>query len=263
MQTPEHNARAGRPAATGAGSARPQKPRERVAAKDVEEALRIGTERRHALLSDVAAGEPELQELNNALMDCFREHGDVDAYALLYRLNVTAFSRVAANVMRISGCRVDIHDVMQEAFVAIYRYPSRFRPEKKNAFRNWSYSIIRNTVYRHAQGAVRDGTPVETLAEVLADESTASPPSASIEAEADARCRRAYALLLGLYREIYEHELRPREQFALQLVEHDGVGYRDAAELMEVRLENFKMIVCRARKRIAHALVRVLGTRPS
>lgn len=234
-----------------------------VGEAELDEARRIAAQHRDAALAEVAAGTPELQELNNALMCRFRDHRDVDAFGLLYKLNVNAFARVAASVARLSRCRVDVHDVLQESFVAIYSYPSKFRAEKKSSFRNWSYSIIRNTVFRHAQKSVRDGTPVEALAEVLVDEQMATPANASIEAEADARCRRAYALLLGLYREIYDQELKPREQLALMLVEHDGVGYRDAAALMEVRLENFKMIVCRARKRLAAGLVRALGSRPS
>ena len=53
---------------------------------------------------------------------------------------------LAARIMRMTGSRADPNDVLQEAFLAIYRYPTRFRAEKPNAFRNWSYSISRNTV---------------------------------------------------------------------------------------------------------------------
>lgn len=250
-------------AGRGVTKARAKRPPEMVGEAERAEARRIAELRGDGCLAELVAGETELQDLNNALMVCFRDHRDVDAFGLLYRLNVTAFARVASSIARMSRCRVDVHDVLQEAFVAIYSYPSKFRAEKRSSFRNWSYSIIRNTVFRHAQKSVRDGTPVEALAEVLADENTASPPAATIEAEADERCTRAYALLLGLYREIYDRELKPRERLALMLVEHDGVGYREAAALMEVRLENFKMIVCRARKRISAGLVRALGSRPS
>ncbi len=267
MQQPEHNPSSG--TTPGASEKRVEvdsgrqttKPAvDRVGLSDLLEARRVGAARRHPLLCEVAAGEPELQELNNALMDCYREHRDGESFALLYRLNVRPFTMVAARVMRMSGCRGDISDVMQESFVAIFRYPTRFRPEKKNAFRNWSYSIIRNTVYRHAQSAVRDGTPVESLAEVLADESAPSPPRVSMDAESDITCKRSYALLLCLYQQIYETELKPRDREALMLVEVQGMGYRDAAEVLGVRLENFKMIVCRARKKIVQALVRILGT---
>ena len=52
-----------------------------------------------------------------------------------------------------------------------------------------------------------------------------------------------------------------RTRLALELVEVRGLGYRDAAAVLEIRVENFKMVVCRARKKIFASIVRVLGTR--
>ena len=70
-----------------------------------------------------------------------------------------------------------------------------------------------------------------------------------------------YGLLLTLYAHIYEHDLKPRDRLALRLVEIEGMAYRDAADVLGCKLENFKMIVCRARKKIFASLVRVLGSR--
>ena len=55
-----------------------------------------------------------------------------------------------------------------------------------------------------------------------------------------------------------DHEL-PVDQGS-QLVEVDHMAYRDAADVLGCKLENFKMIVCRARKKIFASLVRVLGS---
>lgn len=205
----------------------------------------------------------EVQELNNALMDAFRELGSVEAYSLLFELNVRPFSLIAARIMRMTGSRADPNDILQEAFLAIYRYPTRFRAEKPNAFRNWSYSIIRNTVYRHLSRAVRDGIPADMLADVLEDESATTPAQASEDKESAARCRRVYGLLLSLYLHAYVHELKDRDRLALELVEVQGMGYREATEVLGIRLENFKMVVCRARKKIFQSMVRVLGTQQS
>jgi DNA-directed RNA polymerase specialized sigma24 family protein len=70
-------------------------------------------------------------------------------------------------------------------------------------------------------------------------------------------------MLLCLYNDIFERDLKPRDRLALQLVEVDRLGYREAAQQLGIRLENFKMIVCRARKKIFQSLVRTLGTRPT
>jgi RNA polymerase sigma factor (sigma-70 family) len=228
-------------------------------------ARRLADETGHALLRDVVSGRgtADFQAFNNALMDLYRVHGSVEAFTLLFELNTRPFSMIAARIMRMTSCRAELGDILQETFLAIYRYPTRFCPDKPNAFRNWSYSIIRNTVYRHLQISAREGIPVDLLAEVLADEHASSPVTETENAESDARCQRVYELVLCLYADIYERDLKPRDRLALRLVEIDQLGYREAAEALGVRLENFKMIVCRARKKIFQSLVRTLGTRPS
>jgi len=250
------------PARAPLAAARPRRPAEHVPEATLARAREIAAATRHELLAEVVAREPcELQGLNNALMDCFRAQGSVEAYSLLFELNLRPFSLVAARIMRMTSCRADLNDILQESFLAIYRYPTRFRPDKPNAFRNWSYSIIRNTVYRHLSHSLRDGIPAELLADVLEDTRTRSPARATEEAESGATCSRVYALLLLLYMHAYEHELKPRSRLALDLVEVQGMGYRDAAEVLGIKLENFKMVVCRARKKIVQSMVRVLGTR--
>jgi len=229
----------------------------------VQRARRIAEETRHELLTSVLEGPVALQALNNALMDVYREHGRVDAYTLLFELNLRPFSLIASRIMRMTGCRGDIHDVLQETFLAIYRYPSKFCPAKPNAFRNWSYSIIRNTIYRNLNVDSHQGIPADSLAETLADDHAPAPDRVSELAESDERCRRVYALLLSLYAWAYVNELKPRDRVALELVEVQHLGYREASELLSIRLENFKMIVCRARKKILQCMIRVLGTRQS
>ena len=236
---------------------------ETVSAEIIERARVIAEATGHPLLAEaVLQGTScESQTLNNALMDTYRALGSVEAYSLLFELNVRPFSLIAARIMRMTGSRADPSDVLQEAFLAIYRYPTRFRAEKPNAFRNWSYSIIRNTVYRFLQQSTRDGVPAEMLADVLEDEHATSPAQASEDAEQDLRCRRVYGLLLSLYSQAYATELKDRDRLALELVEVKGMGYSEATEVLGIRLENFKMVVCRARKRIFQSMVRVLGTR--
>lgn len=231
----------------------------------LQRAIRLARSVDHPLLTRVVETRPgpEFQALNNALMDTYRVHGSLEAFSLLFELNTRPFTVIANRILRMTGSRADIGDILQETFLAIYRYPSRFCPDKPCAFRNWSYSIIRNTVYRQLQLAAREGIPVDLVAEILPDERVGTPSAASEEAESDDQCERVYGLLLCLYMEIYERDLKPRDRLALQLVEVDRLGYREAAQKLGIRLENFKMIVCRARKKIFQSLVRTLGTRPS
>ena len=236
---------------------RTQLPREMVTSAVLERARVVARESGHPLLVRTVAGDTcEAQALNNALMDTFRELESVPAYSLLFELNVRPFTLIASRIMRMTGSRADAGDILQEAFLAIYRYPTRFRPDKPNSFRNWSYSIIRNTVYRSLNAANRDGIPVDLLADVLVDTKAASPLQATEDVEQDLTCRRVYGILLCLYLEAYETELKDRDRLALQLVEIEKLGYKDAAARLGIRLENFKMVVCRARKKIVQYMVR-------
>ena len=243
---------------------RSQLPREMVTSAVLERARVVARESGHALLVRTVAGDTcEVQALNNALMDTFRELESVPAYSLLFELNVRPFTLIANRIMRMTGSRADAGDILQEAFLAIYRYPTRFRPDKPNSFRNWSYSIIRNTVYRSLNAANRDGIPADLLADVLVDTKAASPLQATEDVEQGVTCQRVFGILLCLYLEAYETELKDRDRLALQLVEIEKLGYKDAAARLGIRLENFKMVVCRARKKIVQYMVRVLGTRVS
>jgi RNA polymerase sigma factor (sigma-70 family) len=165
---------------------------EEVSAGALSRAEALAEETGHELLTGLLArsGTVELQPLNNALMDVFRVHGHLEAFTLLFELNSRPFSVIASRIMRMTGCRGELSDILQEAFLAIYRYPTRFCPDKPNAFRNWSYSIIRNTIYRHLQTASREAVPVDVLAEILADESAVSPALESEQAETAVRRQR-------------------------------------------------------------------------
>ncbi|RKY21752.1 MAG: hypothetical protein DRQ55_03145 [Planctomycetota bacterium] len=223
----------------------------------------VAAETRHPLLvQTVAKGRTaERQQLDTALMDTFRELGSVTAYTLLVELNHKPFTLIAARQLRMMGGRSDPQDVVQEAFLAIYRYPTRFRADKPGSFRNWSYSILRNTVYRSLHKDSRDGVPVEMLAEILEDPSVTSPLQASSDAESSMQCKKVLALMLSMYLQAFETELKDRDREALRLVEVERLGYREAAERLGIKLENFKMVVCRARKKIHNFMIRVLGTR--
>src|SRR5262245_11138221 len=238
-------------------------PLDEVPASALLQARRLADETGHVLLNRVLSAGPrvEFQALNNALMDLYRERSSTAAYSLLFELNMRPFTMIATRILRLTNCRADLGDILQETFLAIYRYPSRFCPDKPNAFRNWSYSIIRNTIYRHLQVDAREAVPVDLVYDILPDDRAACPAAESENAESDERCQRVYGLLLCLYAHIYEHDLKPRDRLALRLVEVERMAYRDAADVLGCKLENFKMIVCRARKKIFASLVRVLGSR--
>ena len=71
----------------------------------------------------------------------------------------------------------------------------------------------------------------------------------------------AFLLYLQLYL-LHFGKLSPRERRALTLVEVEAVSYRAAAEDLGIRLENLKMVIFRARRKIHRAMRRVFDGLP-
>ncbi|MEO0652427.1 MAG: RNA polymerase sigma factor, partial [Planctomycetota bacterium] len=152
---------------------------------------------------------------------------------------------------------------LQEVFFNIYRYPRRFDSSKPDAFRIWTTTIVRNTVLKQMRSLGRSGraeVPFEDLSE-HPEELAQGPLGGAIERESEVACKRVYLVYLSLYLEFYKR-LSSREQEALRLVEVEGVSYRDAADALGIKLENLKMVIFRARRKITRAMKRVFDGLP-
>ena len=125
-------------------------------------------------------------------------------------------------------------------------------------FRNWSYSIIRNTILKHLRTHGPALAASDTLAESLEDEREQDPLDRLEEQENRGECGMRWLLVLANYLTAYG-KLSDREQRALRLVEVEGVRYREASERLGIKLENLKMVICRARKKIFRGIGQVVG----
>jgi hypothetical protein len=84
----------------------------------------------------------------------------------------------------------------------------------------------------------------------------------AIENESEAECGRVYVTYLYLYLRFYRM-LSEREQRAIHLVEVSGLSYRQAALELGIKLENLKMVVFRARRKIHRSMRRVFEGLPA
>ena len=91
------------------------------------------------------------------------------------------------------------------------------------------------------------------------DQRTRTPLGDAIREESERLCERTYVLYLGMYLAAYQL-LSTRERTALHMVEVEGKPYKAAAAALGIRLENLKMVIFRARKKILRTLDRVLTT---
>jgi len=214
--------------------------------------LRRELRARSARLRD--GGRLTQEALASLLMEAFARTQNLDCFSLLYELCHRQILLVILKRLRFTHPGIDAKDVLQDVFLSIYRYPHRFRNEKECSFRNWSFSIVRNTLLKHLKGVPRTEVDLDPLAEVVEDQRAREPDSLLVEEEESERAARMYALCLIAYRSVFESELKDRERKALHWIEVKGFKYRRAAERMGVRLENLKMIVCRARKKLLRAM---------
>lgn len=210
--------------------------------------------------------------VSTSLMECFKESGNGQAFALLFELNRASFLYAIQCNLRRSFHHVDAQDVLQEVFLNIYRYPNRFQPDRSDAFRGWGHRIARNTLLKFLKGQTRLARFQAIDEETMQPEDLRSrrPDRAASDAESATVVNHAYLLYLQLYM-LHFVRLSAKEQRALTMVEVESRSYRDAAEELGIRLENLKMVIFRGRRKIFRGMERSLaefasrsaGSRPS
>lgn len=215
---------------------------------------------REALGDDASTSEELRDAVSTALMDAFRKSTGRGTFGLLYELNAAHLLLQVSGRLRRYSSKADPGDVLQEVFFNVYRYPHRFDAGRPDAFRVWTAMIVRNTVLKHLRSrSTGGGGRLEVPFEDLSDQPVAdgaTPLSGVLEDEASAHAAHAYVTYLQLYIEFYSM-LSDRERLALHLVEVDRISYRDAAARLEIKLENLKMVIFRARRKIHRAMRRV------
>lgn len=211
----------------------------------------------HAEQADLA-GPSDL--LNTRLMENFKNFGHPTAFSLIYELNYKNFSTSIYSRIRRYYYLLDSSDILQEVFFNIYRYPYRFKADRPDAFRHWTSTIIRNTIIKHLKNQSRVAR-VELAGESLqekADRTAATPLRRAIYHESETECSRAFLLYLYLYLSVY-NRLSLKERKALFFVEVRAYSYRQASDEMGIKLENLKMVIFRARKKIFRAMRKLLA----
>jgi RNA polymerase sigma factor (sigma-70 family) len=215
-------------------------------------------------IDDLARSADSVRDsVSTRLMESFRLQAGRATFGLLYELNCAHLLTQVSSCLRRYGSRTDPRDVLQEVFFNVYRYPHRFNCEREDAFRVWSAMIVRNTVLKHLRSHGRSGhseTPFEDLSD-QPEVRNSGPLGGAIEKEALRECGRVYLTYLHLYLEFYAM-LSPREQQANNLVEVEELSYREAAERLAIKLENLKMVIFRARRKIHRSMRRVFEGLP-
>ena len=193
-----------------------------------------------------------------ALMDCYRRTGESQGFDALVGIVAGGLLQRIRSRLRHFGSRFDSNEVLQDALINIYRYPTRFLASRPGAFAAWSSTIVDNSVRRQLRGW-SIGNAVQRTSDLLEQQADTHAREPSCEAEEREQCEHtlsAFGVLLQGYLHAFQG-ISEREQHVLQMVEVAQMRYAELAKPLGIRPEALEMVVFRARKRVMERMAQV------
>ena len=215
------------------------------------------------LPADGESSEAHRERLDTALMALWRDSGDTQVFDALYRHSRGRVFAWLRWLLRGDRVGLDPLELLQDTYVNVYSYGSRFRDESDGSFRVWVRTIAGNVLRRAGRTQARRRAPLvslQALPEGLQEpvDPGRGPSLRLVEGEERGELGRAWTLLLGFYASAYA-TLSERDRRALELVEVEGHSYAETCRILGVSTSNMKMIMLRARRRLQAHLARTLG----
>jgi len=195
---------------------------------DMEIALEVPKPRLRAVPSDPAPQASDDSPSDAELLARVGER-DREAFEILYGRYVRPVFGLA---LRRLGDRGHAEDAVQEAFTAIWRSASTYRPER-GAAGGWLYTVARNAIVDRLR---RNGPSVDAELPELA---SAEPGPAEQAENSDVAWRVHRAM----------EELQPREREVIELAYWSGMSQSEVAEYLHLPLGTVKT---RTRSGLAH-----------
>jgi RNA polymerase sigma-70 factor (ECF subfamily) len=195
--------------------------------------------------------------IGTELMALYRDSQSERSFEALYAVSESSVLLWIRSLVARTGGDLDAVELLQDTFVNVFRYPRGFRESHTGSYRVWVRTIAGNIVrraratsQRRALLSLPDGGPEPA--------DPRATPAADVQALEQMRgLQGAWTLFLLHYARAWER-LRPRDRLALRLVEVEGRSYAEAGRILDVGRSNMKMIVFRARKRIAQRMAEVM-----
>ena len=188
--------------------------------KDMELAIEVPQPRLRAVPSDPAPASPDASDPSDAELLARVGRRDREAFEILYGRYVRSVFGLA---LRRLGDRATAEDAVQEAFTAIWRSASTYRPER-GAAGGWIYTVARNAIVDRLR---RNGPTADAELPELA--STEPGPAQQAE-DSDVAFRVHRAL----------EELQPREREVIELAYWSGMSQSEVAEYLHLPLGTVK-----------------------
>jgi RNA polymerase sigma-70 factor (ECF subfamily) len=169
--------------------------------------------------------------------------GDDDAFRLLFeRHHRLAYSVIYRHI----GVQSEAEDLVQEAFLRVYRNAATWEPTAK--FSTWLYTVVSNLCLNYKRDRARDklrlvsgddesSNPLEQMA------ATEEPDVNAVDAEERTR----------LIREAIQ-ELPDNQRMALILSRYEDKSYEEVAEILGTTVAAVKSLTSRARTTLRERL---------
>jgi RNA polymerase sigma-70 factor (ECF subfamily) len=186
---------------------------------DMELALEVPQPRLRAVPAEVAPPPPSPDASDAELLARVGDR-DREAFELLYGRYVRPVFSLA---LRRLGDRGHAEDAVQDAFAAIWRSASTYRPER-GAAGGWIYTVARNAIVDRLR---RNGPAVDAELPELA----AVEPGPAQQAEDSDVAWRVHRAL---------EELQPREREVIELAYWSGMSQSEVAEYLGLPLGTVK-----------------------
>jgi RNA polymerase sigma-70 factor, ECF subfamily len=185
---------------------------------DMELAIEVAQPRLRAIPSEPAPPAP-LDPSDVELLARVGER-DREAFEILYGRYVRSVFGLA---LRRLGDRANAEDAVQEAFTAIWRSASTYRPER-GAAGGWIYTVARNAIVDRLR---RNGPTADAELPELASHEP-SPAQQAEDSDVAFRVHRAL------------EELQPREREVIELAYWSGMSQSEVAEYLHLPLGTVK-----------------------
>jgi RNA polymerase sigma-70 factor (ECF subfamily) len=170
--------------------------------------------------------------------------GDPEAFGTLFGRHR---DRLWAVALRTTGNREDAADALQDAMVSAFRRAAGFRGDA--AVTTWLHRIVVNACLdRHRSAKVRATQPLPDDLDDRMDRGSAATADVRTPEEESEAAERRRAVVEALA------TLPPEQRAALVLVDMEGYGVAEAAEILDCAVGTVKSRCSRGRSRLAPLL---------
>lgn len=177
------------------------------------------------------------QDIDEELMVRIK-NADHEAFSSLVRRHMQRYYALA---FRMCGDQNIAEDIVQEAFLKLWRKPDSWKPNKGAKFTTWFYRVVVNMAHDFSR---------KKKAEYGTD---------NLDLYADNADAQDVKMQQGQEQDALEHAislLPERQRAALNLCFYEGVSNKDAAEILGVGVKALESLLMRAKASLKNEMIR-------